>query len=108
MEAELCRSAARARDVVESYRQYGLIVSRWQNRLLSSSASIARIAAERPMVAGVPLANLAAALLDVARNGLRLERARLDRIGHDLEALVTVHTPGRPRPEDRFRRNTVS
>jgi|HubBroStandDraft_2_1064218.scaffolds.fasta_scaffold1752935_1 hypothetical protein len=105
MEAELCRSAARARDVVESYRQYGLTVTRWQNRLLASSASIARIAAglpdaERPDPAGLPLADLALALRDVARNGLRPERARLGRLSKDLESLVRMRVPGHPRPED--------
>jgi hypothetical protein len=113
-EAELVRSAARARDVVESYRQYDLTVSRWQTRLLTSSASIARIAAERPELAdgrpeladgrpdaaGVRLADLAEALRDVARNGLRPERARLDQLSKDLESLVRERVPGYPRPED--------
>jgi sigma54-dependent transcription regulator len=110
-EAELVRSAARARDVVESYRQYDLTVSRWQTRLLTSSASIARIAAVaadgrpeaagvRPEVAGVRLAELAEALRDVARNGLRPERARLDQLSKDLESLVRERVPGYPRPED--------
>jgi hypothetical protein len=96
MEAELRRSAARARDVVESYRQYDLTVGRWRSRLLTSSASIARIAAQNPEVAGVPLGGLAVALRDVARNGLRPERARLDRLGKDLEALVKISVPGHP------------
>jgi hypothetical protein len=114
MEAELVRSAARARDVVESYRQYGLTVSRWQTRLLASSASIARIAAERPdpvagrpEAGGVRLAQLAEALRDVARNGLRPERARLDRLGKELESLVSIRVPGYPRPEDPDRPTAV-
>jgi hypothetical protein len=99
-EAELVRSAARARDVVESYRQYDLTVSRWQTRLLTSSASIARIAAERAELADGRLADLAEALRDVARNGLRPERARLDQLSKDLESLVRERVPGYPRPED--------
>jgi hypothetical protein len=136
MEAELVRSASRARDVVESYRQYGLTVTRWQSRLLASSVSIARIAASFPNgagdvagmqqgdvagmqqgdvtgvqqadvtgvqqadVAGVRLADLAVALRDVARNGLRPERARLDQLSKDLESLARLRVPGYPRPED--------
>jgi hypothetical protein len=100
MEAELCRSAARTRDVVESYRQYNLTVGRWRSRLLTSSASIARIAVHSPEMAGVPLADLAVALRAVARNGLRPERARLDRLSKDLESLVSIRVPGHPRPED--------
>ena len=115
MEAELVRSAARARDVVESYRQYDLTVSRWQTRLLTSSASIARIAdgradsaAGRADCAGVRLADLAEALRDVARNGLRPERARLERLSKDLESLVRERVPGYPRPEDRAGGSTTA
>jgi hypothetical protein len=98
LEAELVRSAAKARDVVESYRQYDLTVDRWRSRLLTSAASITRIAASCPCVAEVPLADLAVALEVVARNGLRTERARLDRLSKDLEALVKLPVPGYPRP----------
>jgi hypothetical protein len=93
LELELVRSAAKARDVVESYRQYDLTVDRWQRRLLTAAASLARIAGAWPVVAGVRLADLASALEAVARNGLRPERARLDRLSKDLEALARVPVP---------------
>lgn len=92
--------------MVESYRQYDLTVDRWRSRLRTSSASITRIATSCPsvadvplVVAGVPLADLAVALEAVARNGLRPERARLDRLSKDLEALVKLPVPGYPRPD---------
>jgi hypothetical protein len=90
---ELVRSAAKARDVVESYRQYDLTVGRWRTRLLTAAASITRIAAEQRTAGGVRLDELAGALEAVARNGLRPERARLDRLSKDLEALVRVPVP---------------
>jgi hypothetical protein len=102
MEAELFRSATKARDVVESYRQYDLAVSQWRNRLLTASAAIARSAADQPAVAGVPLADLAQGLRDVARDGLGLSGPRLDRVSNDLQTLVTARIPGYPRPEDAF------
>jgi hypothetical protein len=96
------RSASRARDVIESYRQFHIIISGWSTTLQEAVESFARISDERPVVGqSVALTQLAQALSAAASSRLQIDEETLDRLSKDLRSIVTeVLIPGVPRRED--------
>jgi hypothetical protein len=103
VEQDLLRSAAMARDVIESYRQSRITISGWNSLLDEAAQSFIRISAHRPVLGGaVPLSELAQTLSTTARAGLDVDHETLDGLSRDLRAIVaTTRVPGIPRPEDK-------
>lgn len=101
-EQDLVRSAAMARDVIESYRQSHIVISGWSGLLEEAAQSFARISAERPFASGsVPLAQLARTLIATVHAGLSVDHETLSQLSQQLRAIVTnTRVPGIPRPED--------
>jgi hypothetical protein len=101
-EQDLLRSAAMARDVVESYRQSHITVSGWSSVLEDAAQSFMRISAQHPVAGGaIPLAQVAQTLSATARVGLEVDRDLLDELSRDLRAIVTnTRVIGIPQPAD--------
>ena len=102
VEQDLVRSAAMARDVIESYRLSHITISGWSTSLQEAAESFMRISARRPVVAQtVMLAQLAQTLSVTADAQLQVEPETLDRLSRDLRSIVAnIRVPGIPRPED--------
>jgi hypothetical protein len=102
VEQDLVRSAAGARDVIESYRQSHIAISGWSMLLREAVDSFVRISAQRPVVGhSVALAQLAQALRVAADSQLRVDEESLDHLSRDLHSIVaSIRVPGIPRPED--------
>ncbi len=102
LEQDLVRSAANARDVIESYRRSHVAISGWSTLLQEAIETFTRISAQRPVVGeSVALAQLARALQDTADARLQVDRGTLDQLSRALRSIVTaIRIPGIPRRED--------
>src|SRR6266581_595452 len=102
LEQDLVRSAANARDVIESYRRSHVAISGWSTLLQEVLETFTRISAQRPVVGeSVALAQLARALQDTADARLQVDRGTLDQLSRALRSIVTaIRIPGIPRRED--------
>lgn len=102
LEQDLVRSAANARDAIESYRRSRIVISGWDTLLQDAVESFTRISAQRPVVGeAVALAQLARTLQDVVDARLKVDRETLDQLSRALRSIVTeIRIPGIPRPED--------
>src|SRR6266571_2061776 len=98
LEQDLVRSAANARDVIESYRRSHVAISGWSTLLQEAVESFTRISAQRPVVGeSVALAQLARALQDTADARLQVDRGTLDQLSRALRSIVTaIRIPGIP------------
>jgi hypothetical protein len=102
VEQDVFRSAAMARDVIESYRQSHIAITGWSALLQESADTFTRLSAKLP-VAGdsVDLGQLALLLSATVRAQLQLDAETLDRLSRDLQSIVaTTRIPGVPRRED--------
>jgi hypothetical protein len=98
-EQDLLRSAAIARDVIESYRQSHITVSGWSALLEEAAKSFARLS-EHPKGAA-PLAQIAETLSATVQASLKVDQDTLDWLSSELRTIVTsTRVPGIPRPED--------
>src|SRR5260370_23242090 len=85
LEQDLVRSAANARDVIESYRRSHIAISGWSTLLQEAVESFTRISAPRPVVGeSVALAQLAQALQSAADARLQVYRGPLDQLTRAL------------------------
>jgi hypothetical protein len=102
LEQDLVRSAANARDVIESYRRSHIAISGWSTLLQEAVDSFTRISAQRPIVGdAVALSQLAQALQETADAWLQVDQGTLDQLSWALRSIVAeIRIPGIPRPED--------
>lgn len=100
IEHDLVASAAAARDVVESYRQWQIVVSDWEKTLQEAVERLGALPAD-PAFA-VEIDELRVDLAGLLRTGLPHDHRGLDELSAALREIVTtVRVPGVPRPEDR-------
>jgi hypothetical protein len=98
-EHDLVSSAAAAREIVESFRQWQIVVPNWEETLhdvVEVLGSLPSGGALRVGVAGLP-----GDLAQLLRTGLPSDPSTLDELSTALrEVVTTVRVPGVPRPED--------
>lgn len=88
-----------ARDVLESFRTYGLVVDGWQESLRASAQRLVNSVDESAEESSIR--NLSNDLEVVAKEGLVGNRAAVQRAADLLALLVAqVAVPGIPRPDD--------
>lgn len=98
-EHDLVASAAAAREIVESFRQWQIVVPDWEGTLLD----VVEILGSLPSGGdrGVGVAELRGNLAQLLRTGLPNDPSGLDELSITLREIVTtVRVPGVPRPED--------
>ena len=99
IEHNLVASAAAARDVVESYRQWQIVVPGWETTLQEVVEALGALSTAP--VLPVEIDELRADLARLLRTGLPSDPRGLDELSTALREIVTaVRVPGVPRPED--------
>ncbi|MGQ0774310.1 MAG: hypothetical protein ACT4NY_07835 [Pseudonocardiales bacterium] len=99
IEHDLVASAAAARDVVESYRQWQIVVPGWETTLREVVEALAAL--PTAPVSPTEIDELRADLARLLRTGLPCDPRGLDGLSAALREIVaTVRVPGVPRPED--------
>ncbi|MGH3923622.1 MAG: hypothetical protein ACRDTT_12270 [Pseudonocardiaceae bacterium] len=99
IEHDLVAGAAAARDVVEPYRQWQIVVPGWETTLQEVVEALGALPAT-PLLP-VAIDELRADLARLLRTGLPSDPCGLDELSAALrEIITTVRVPGVPRPED--------
>jgi hypothetical protein len=99
VENDLVASAAVARDVVESYRQWQIVVPGWETTLQEVVEALGAL--PTAPVLPVEIDELRTDLARLLRTGLPGDPRGLDELSAALREIVTtVRVPGVPRPED--------
>jgi hypothetical protein len=94
-EHDLVASAAAAREIVESFRQWQIVVPDWEETI----QDVVEVLDSLPARVGV--AELRGDLSQLLHTGLPNDPSGLDELSTALrEVVTTVRVPGVPRPED--------
>jgi hypothetical protein len=98
-EHDLVASAAAARGVVESFRQWQIVVPDWEGTLQDVVEVLGGLPSGGAFQGGVD--ELRGDLAQLLQTGLPSDPRRLDDLSTVLrEVITTVRVPGVPRPED--------
>lgn len=97
--AELASPIADVRDVVETYRLYGVLTSDWRDVLTAASDALDRLPQPTRSEARIP--GLVPRLRQLAAAGLRQGDPVLDEVAAHVQSLLQAsRVPGIPRPDD--------
>lgn len=101
IEHDLVAGAAAARDVVESFRQWQIVVPGWERTLEEVIEALGNLPDGPRVALQVEVDELRADLAQLLQAGLPNDPRGLDDLSSALREVVTkVRVPGVPRPED--------
>jgi len=97
--AELADPVADVRDVVETFRTYGVITADWHEVLSGAAEALDRLPEDVQAASRLPV--LIPRLRQLLRSGLRSEDPVLQEVAdHIADLLQETRIPGIPRPDD--------